>query len=119
MQFVVVMELFGTVVLPAAVVCTFYLIISTIIAPVIEWIPIVLLIVIMGIPAVLVIIVSDQPLQNVVWVAPYLLALPIWNFVLPVGESFVRESWKRMETSIRKKCATGRYEPIGALVKAC
>ncbi|OTB06659.1 glycosyltransferase family 2 protein [Hypoxylon sp. CI-4A] len=81
MQFVVFIELVGTLVLPAAIAFTFYVVISSIIGPV-QTIPLVLLALILGLPAVL-IIVTAHSWSYVVWMLIYLVSLPVWNFILP------------------------------------
>ncbi|KAF9187505.1 Chitin synthase, class 3 [Haplosporangium sp. Z 767] len=83
MQFVIFMELLGTVVLPAAISFTLYLIaISFVITP-IPIIPLMLLAAILGLPAIL-ILMTSRKIVYVGWMGMYLLSLPIWNFVLPV-----------------------------------
>jgi len=82
MQFVVAVELSGTVVLPAAIMFTIYLILYTIFSGRVEWIPIILLIAILGLPGVLIVITSLK-WSYVGWMLIYLISLPIWNFVLP------------------------------------
>ncbi|KAG8904836.1 Chitin synthase, class 3 [Tulasnella sp. 403] len=83
MQFVVFMELAGTLVLPAAISFTLYLIIFSAIptnpTPVI---PLILLGIILGLPGLL-IVVTSRKFEYVGWMFVYLLSLPIWNFVLP------------------------------------
>lgn len=104
MQFVVFIELVGTLVLPAAIAFTFYLSKSPSVctrglqradldlvaiaikaavlhteAPVI---PLVLLALILGLPAVLIVITAHR-WSYVAWMFVYLLSLPVWNFVLP------------------------------------
>ncbi|KAI7860221.1 chitin synthase-domain-containing protein [Circinella umbellata] len=82
MQFVVFMELVGTLALPAAIAFTLYLIILAIIGqPAI--IPLVLLALILGLPAVL-IVMTSRKVVYVGWMLIYLISLPIWNFVLPM-----------------------------------
>ncbi|KAI9487953.1 chitin synthase-domain-containing protein [Zychaea mexicana] len=81
MQFVVFMELVGTLALPAAISFTLYLIILAILGkPAI--IPLILLALILGLPAVL-IVMTSRKLVYVGWMIIYLFSLPIWNFVLP------------------------------------
>ncbi|KAM0672379.1 chitin synthase [Ordospora colligata] len=81
MQFVVVMELFGTLVLPAAIVFTFVMIaVSILIEP--AWVPLIMLGGIFGLPAVL-ILMTTMELQYVFWCIVYVLSIPIWNLVLP------------------------------------
>lgn len=84
MQFVVFMELAGTLVLPAAISFTIYLIVITILPktdpkPVI---PLILLGIILGLPGLLIVITSRK-VAYLGWMIIYLFSLPIWNFVLP------------------------------------
>ncbi|RHZ50569.1 hypothetical protein Glove_495g30 [Diversispora epigaea] len=83
MQFVIFMELVGTVVLPAAISFTFYLIIVSFFQRPVPWVPLSLLAVVLGLPAIL-ILLTTRKLIYVGWMLIYLLSLPIWNFVLPV-----------------------------------
>ncbi|TFB05689.1 hypothetical protein CCMA1212_002253 [Trichoderma ghanense] len=82
MQFVVFVELIGTLVLPAAIAFTFYVVITSIIHQPPQIIPLVLLGLILGLPGVL-IIVTAHSWSYVVWMFIYLVSLPVWNFVLP------------------------------------
>ncbi|TPX16629.1 uncharacterized protein E0L32_003570 [Thyridium curvatum] len=82
MQFIIGIELIGTLVLPAAIAFTFYVIIISIIHSPPQIIPLVLLALILGLPAVL-IVVTAHSWSYVIWMFIYLLSLPIWNFVLP------------------------------------
>ncbi|KAI5927771.1 glycosyltransferase family 2 protein [Camillea tinctor] len=82
MQFVIFIELIGTLVLPAAIAFTFYVVIISIISPEPQIIPLVLLALILGLPAVL-IVVTAHSWSYVVWMLIYLVSLPVWNFVLP------------------------------------
>ncbi|KAI5181135.1 chitin synthase [Nematocida sp. AWRm80] len=82
MQFVVGLELFGTLVLPAAIVFTIVLLVSSILyEPV--WIPLVLLVAILGLPAGL-IFFTNLNIFYFFWLVIYLVSLPIWNLVLPM-----------------------------------
>ncbi|KAL0137609.1 glycosyltransferase family 2 protein [Mucor lusitanicus] len=81
MQFVIFMELVGTLALPAAISFTLYLIVMAILGqPAI--IPLILLALILGLPAVL-IVMTSRKIVYVGWMLVYLISLPIWNFVLP------------------------------------
>ncbi|KAI9263354.1 chitin synthase-domain-containing protein [Phascolomyces articulosus] len=81
MQFVVFMELVGTLALPAAISFTLYLIILAILGqPAI--VSLILLALILGLPAVL-IVMTSRKVVYVGWMFIYLFSLPIWNFVLP------------------------------------
>jgi chitin synthase len=103
MQFVVFIELIGTVVLPAAIAFTFYLskvsrrssglmmlilysvaiaIKAAILHTAAPVIPLILLALILGLPAILIVITAHR-WSYVAWMLVYLLSLPIWNFVLP------------------------------------
>jgi chitin synthase len=82
MQFVVFIELVGTLVLPAAIAFTFYVVIISIVRPPVQVIPLVLLGLILGLPGVLIIVTAHR-LVYVLWMLIYLISLPIWNFVLP------------------------------------
>ncbi|KAJ7605613.1 chitin synthase [Mycena polygramma] len=83
MQFVVGMELAGTLVLPAAITFTLYLIIVSIIPHHTNTtVPLVLLAFVLGLPLVL-IIVTSRKWAYVGWMLIYLLSLPIWNGILP------------------------------------
>ena len=81
MQFVVLMELSGTLVLPAAIIFTGVLIASSIlIEP--AWIPLIMLVGILGLPAIL-ILLTTQEISYLFWIVIYIISLPVWNFVLP------------------------------------
>jgi len=83
MQFVVGMELAGTLVLPAAISFTLYLIIVSIIpGGTNTTIPLVLLGIILGLPGLL-IVITTRKLSYVGWMLIYLLSLPVWNGILP------------------------------------
>ncbi|KAL2444734.1 Chitin synthase 4 [Exophiala dermatitidis] len=82
MQFVVFIELIGTLVLPAAISFTFYLIIISIVKKPVPVIPLVLLALILGLPAILIVLTAHR-WSYILWMGIYLLSLPIWNFVLP------------------------------------
>lgn len=86
MQFIVFMDLLGTVVLPIAIALTYMLIVSMVLTPPVnfqEAIPLILLVAVLGLPAILILITTGK-IVYVFWMLIYLIALPIWNFVLPV-----------------------------------
>ena len=83
MQFIVFIELIGTLVLPAAISFTFYLIIISIVKKPVPVIPLVLLALILGLPAVLIVLTAHR-WSYVLWMMIYLFSLPVWNFVLPM-----------------------------------
>ncbi|KAJ3336538.1 hypothetical protein HDU93_002641, partial [Gonapodya sp. JEL0774] len=80
---VVALELVGTVSLPAAICFTLYLVTSTFVTANPQIIPLIMLAAILGLPAVLIVFTSRHYMY-ILWMLVYLLALPIWNFVLPV-----------------------------------
>lgn len=81
MQFVVLMELFGTLVLPAAIIFTGVLLVVAFLgAP--AFIPLIMLGGILGLPAVL-ILLTTREVSYLFWILVYIISLPIWNFVLP------------------------------------
>ncbi|EFX03256.1 chitin synthase f [Grosmannia clavigera kw1407] len=82
MQFVISVELIGTLVLPAAIAFTFYVVIISIVHQPPHIIPLVLLGLILGLPGLLVVITAHS-WSYVGWMFIYLMSLPIWNFVLP------------------------------------
>ncbi|KAK1687757.1 chitin synthase 4 [Colletotrichum godetiae] len=82
MQFVIFIELMGTLVLPAAIAFTFYVVIISIVNSPPQIIPLVLLALILGLPAVLIVLTAHS-WSYVVWMIIYLFSLPLWNFVLP------------------------------------
>ena len=83
MQFVVGMELAGTLVLPAAIGFTLYLIIRSILPhSTSTTIPLVLLAIVLGLPGLLIVITSRK-IAYVGWMLIYLISLPIWNGFLP------------------------------------
>ncbi|KAF8270250.1 chitin synthase-domain-containing protein [Lactarius quietus] len=86
MQFVVFMDLLGTVVLPIAIALTYLLLVGVALSPpktFPEAIPVVLLVGVLGLPAVL-ILITTRKVVYIFWMFIYLAALPIWNFILPV-----------------------------------
>ncbi|KAJ9055454.1 hypothetical protein DSO57_1003951 [Entomophthora muscae] len=116
MQFVIFMELIGTVVLPVAIVMTFVLIYSVTKAPLNSFsssMPLVMLLAVLFSPALLILLTSRK-LIYVAWMGVYLLALPIWNFVLPVYSywHFDDFSWgaTRMVEGEAKGAAHGNKE---------
>jgi chitin synthase len=83
MQFVVGMELAGTLVLPAAICFTLYLVIRSLIPGHADTlIPLILLGIVLGLPGLL-IVVTSRKLEYVGWMLIYLISLPIWNGLLP------------------------------------
>ncbi|KAI4151157.1 MAG: hypothetical protein LQ340_003665 [Diploschistes diacapsis] len=113
MQFVVFIELIGTLVLPAAISFTFYLIVISIVRKPVPVIPLVLLGLILGLPGVLIVLTAHR-WSYVVWMAIYLASLPVWNFVLPTYAywKFDDFSWgeTRKTAEVKTKKAGLEYE---------
>jgi len=82
MQFTIGVELFGTLTLPAAIVFTVVLIVSAFFTEP-AWIPLIMLAAILILPAIL-IMLTTFAIQYWYWLFIYIIALPIWNFFLPV-----------------------------------
>ncbi|KAL0089727.1 chitin synthase [Phycomyces blakesleeanus] len=83
MQFSVFIDLIGTLVLPAAICMSIYLIIDSAISVNPQWQSLGLLLAVLFLPAIL-IAVSTLKFIYVCWMIVYICALPIWNFVLPL-----------------------------------
>ncbi|KAI9312779.1 chitin synthase-domain-containing protein [Zopfochytrium polystomum] len=83
MQFVIGMELIGTLVLPAAITFTYTLIFMYIFRIGDTLLPLILLAVILGLPAVLIVVTANRIIY-VFWMLIYLISLPVWNFILPL-----------------------------------
>ncbi|KAK9369627.1 chitin synthase-domain-containing protein [Lipomyces kononenkoae] len=84
MQFVVAVELIGTLVLPVALAFTVYVIVIAIVRKPVPVIPLVLLALVLGLPGVLIVVTAHRA-SYVLWMLIYLMALPVWNFVLPLN----------------------------------
>ncbi|KAK6096214.1 hypothetical protein MT418_004071 [Batrachochytrium dendrobatidis] len=87
MQFVVFMDLLGTAVLPASLVCTYYLIVYAILHHgynnITAFLNLFVMVITMFLPMLLVLLTGRRA-HYVLWMLVYLLALPIWHIVLPV-----------------------------------
>lgn len=82
MQFVIGIELIGTLVLPLALCFTIYVIIFAIVSHPTPILTLILLALILGLPGVLVVITASR-LSYLGWMVIYIIALPVWNFILP------------------------------------
>jgi len=117
MQFVVFMDLLGTVVLPIAIALTYSLIVGMILQPPTtfeEAIPLTLLVSVLGLPAVL-ILITTRKIVYVFWMFIYLAALPIWNFVLPVYAFWHFDDFSWGETRYIQLRATSNYNANGCV----
>lgn len=102
MQFVVVLELLGTVLLPFAIIATFYVIVYSFISSPTPILTLILLLVILGLPGVF-IVVTTSKLIYVIWMFVYLIALPIWNLVLPSYAFWKFDDFSWGETRLTKE----------------
>ncbi|KAH8675978.1 chitin synthase-domain-containing protein [Xylariales sp. PMI_506] len=114
MQFVIFIELIGTLVLPAAIAFTFYVVIISIIHSPPQIIPLVLLGLILGLPAVL-IVCTAHSWSYVIWMFIYLLSLPVWNFILPTYAfwKFDDFSWGDTRKTDSEKTKKAGIEYVG------
>lgn len=120
MQFVVFMDLVGTVVLPVALCLTYSLVVNMALNPPKTFqtaIPLILLCAVIGLPAVL-ILLTARKVVYVAWMGIYLLALPVWNFVLPVCafwqmDNFGRSLLSRLFNEVPVLISTSRLEQNG------
>lgn len=83
MQFVVFIDLVSTSVLPAAITFTLYVVVIAIVSKPTPTMSLILLALILGLPGILIVVTATRA-SYVLWMLVYLLALPIWNFVLPM-----------------------------------
>lgn len=82
MQFCIFIELIGTLVLPMAICLTVYVIIFAIVSKPTPIMSLVLLAIVFGLPGAM-IVITVSSLSYVIYFFIFLLALPVWNLVLP------------------------------------
>ncbi|KAJ3173099.1 Chitin synthase, class 3 [Geranomyces variabilis] len=82
MQFVIFLEIIGSVVLPAATIFMVYLIVQAAVGHP-QLLPLIMLAAILALPALLILLTVRQPVY-LMWFLVYLIALPIWQFILPL-----------------------------------
>lgn len=82
MQFVILIELIGTFILPLAICITIYVVVFAIVSTPTPIMSLVLLGVIFGLPGLL-IFITVSSWSYIIYFFIYILALPVWNFVLP------------------------------------
>ncbi|KAE8271834.1 hypothetical protein A4X09_0g490 [Tilletia walkeri] len=124
MRFVIFMELVGTLVLPAALAFTLYVVvIATIPSKPFPLIPLILLGVLFGLPGVLIIVTSKR-LNYVFWMLVYLLSLPIWNFVFPAYAFWHMDDFSWGATRVvqgdkggHHGDAEGKFDPTNIVMK--
>ncbi len=82
MQFVIIIQLIGTLVLPASITFTLYIIFVAILSPVKPIMSLILMAIVFGLPAILIVVTITSPMY-IIWMLIYMISLPIWNFILP------------------------------------
>ncbi|KAJ2571559.1 ATP-dependent RNA helicase [Coemansia sp. RSA 1813] len=105
MQFLVLMDLVGNVVLPASVVFFYYLIIAECIGYPVS-LPLLLMAMAFVMQGVM-ILLTTQRIAYVYWMAIYVAAIPIWNLVMPLYAfwRFDDFSWGRTRAMGREEAA--------------
>ena len=83
MQFVIMMDLIATILLPGSLIAIIYIIVISATSANIPLVSFVVFCTVLGLPAVLILIVSGQ-ISYVLWMIVYLISLPIWTLVLPL-----------------------------------
>ncbi|KAJ3122979.1 hypothetical protein HK100_011761 [Physocladia obscura] len=124
-------ELIGTLVLPAAISFTIFLLIQTVITSQVQMIPMLLLVFVLGLPGFLVVLTNPRHKAAYLWwLGVYIFALPVWNFVLPLYAfwHFDDFSWgqTRMvdgETKGRDhdehgECESIKFDPSSVILKS-
>jgi chitin synthase len=112
MQFVIFIELIGTLVLPAAIAITLYVIIFSIVSHPTPILSLVLLAIIFGLPGLL-IVITVSSIKYVIYFFIYLLALPIWNFVLPCYAYWKFDDFSWGETRVVQGGDKGEHSSDG------
>ncbi|KAJ2707425.1 ATP-dependent RNA helicase [Coemansia sp. IMI 203386] len=82
MQFLVLMDLLGNVVLPASVIFSVYLILAEFLGYPVA-LPLLLMALAFALQGVM-ILVTTQRVSYIYWMVIYILAIPLWNFVMPI-----------------------------------
>ncbi|KAJ1995130.1 ATP-dependent RNA helicase [Coemansia sp. RSA 1358] len=98
MQFLVLMDLLGNVVLPSSVIFFYYLIVAECMGY-----PVSLPLLLMALTFVLqgaMILVTTQRISYIYWMVIYILAIPVWNLIMPLYAfwRFDDFSWGRTRT---------------------
>lgn len=112
MQFVIFMELIGTVVLPIAICFTVYVVVFAIISQPTPIVSLVMLAVILGLPGVLIVVTATR-WSYLLWMFCYLIALPVWNFILPTYSFWKFDDFSWGETRTTSADGKGKIENAG------
>ncbi|KAI8375916.1 chitin synthase-domain-containing protein [Radiomyces spectabilis] len=113
MQFVVLLDLLASIVLPAAIAFSIYLIINIFISRQAQLQPLLLLLAIIGLPAILVVFMTRK-MSYIGWMLIYLCSLPIWNFVLPIYAfwHFDDFSWGETRRVLEGETKRASHDPV-------
>ncbi|KAJ1679124.1 Chitin synthase, class 1, partial [Spiromyces aspiralis] len=114
MQFSVMLDLIGTVALPVAIVLTYILIIRAAMSTydsVTDFVPLAMLLIVLFLPGVLILFTTRKWIY-VGWMFIYLIALPVWNMILPVYAYWHFDDFSWGET--RKVQGEGKGDGHGA-----
>ncbi|KAJ1899215.1 ATP-dependent RNA helicase, partial [Coemansia sp. IMI 209127] len=105
MQFLVLMDLVGNVVLPASVIFFYYLIVAECIGYPVS-LPLLLMAMAFVMQGVM-ILLTTQRIAYVYWMAIYVAAIPVWNLIMPLYAfwRFDDFSWGRTRTMAREEAA--------------
>ncbi|KAG1444264.1 hypothetical protein G6F56_010372 [Rhizopus delemar] len=114
MQFSVFVDLIGTLVLPAAIVMSVYLIVQTAVSPDPQWQSLGLLLAILFLPALLISVTTFKWIY-ICWLIIYICALPIWNMLLPLYSfwHFDDFSWGATRVVVGEKKQQGHGDGEG------
>ena len=83
MNFVIALELFGTVTFPAAFLVTVYLLVTLFIPGQTQPIPLLVLVGILFLPAIL-IVLTTRRVRYIWWMVVYFASMPLWSVVMPL-----------------------------------
>lgn len=117
MQFVIFIELVGTLVLPAAITFTLYVIIFSIVSSPTPVMTLILLAVIFGLPATL-IVITVSSFKYFIYYLIYIFALPIWNFVLPCYAYWKFDDFSWGETRVVEGGDKGDHSEVDGVFDA-
>ncbi|KAG0739271.1 hypothetical protein G6F23_009070 [Rhizopus arrhizus] len=114
MQFSVFVDLIGTLVLPAAIVMSIYLIVQTALSTDPQWQSLGLLVAILFLPAILISITTFKWIY-ICWLVIYICALPVWNMLLPLYSfwHFDDFSWGATRVVVGEKKQEGHGDGEG------
>lgn len=99
MQFLILIDLIGSIVLPLAICFTFYVIFFAIFSEPTPYLTLILLAIIVGLPGILIFLTGAR-LTNVIYMIFYIIALPIWNLLLPLYACWKLDDFSWGETRV-------------------